>query len=212
MGLTHDGYGRETVVMAHAHDGRCERSVASARAGDGSFLFLSRTGVDFALTGGVSGYESLFGVTDLQSWVRAGFRLDVDVSDKAFADALTLRRALWQLFRASLDGQPLSAAAISVLNSAARSAPMTRQLDRSAEGWRWQRPVSLAEVMSAVSRDAIELLAVDDRSRLRECAAHNCALIFFDDSRSGRRRWCAPQRCGDRARARDYRARQKAAG
>jgi len=120
-----------------------------------------------------------------------------------------MRQALWQVFRASLDDDRLPAAAISVLNSMSRLPPITRQLDRSVKGWHWQQPISLGQVMSAVARDAIELLAVQDRCRLRECAADNCALIFFDDSRSGRRRWCAPQRCGDRTRARDYRSRQK---
>ena len=209
MGLTHDATPGDTGVMAHAHDGRRERSVATARAGDGTFLFLSRMAVDFALTGGVLGYESLFGRTDLQSWVQAGFHVEVEVSDDGFAEARGMRQALWQVFRASLDDDRLPAAAISVLNSMSRLPPITRQLDRSVKGWHWQQPISLGQVMSAVARDAIELLAVQDRCRLRECAADNCALIFFDDSRSGRRRWCAPQRCGDRTRARDYRSRQK---
>lgn len=79
-------------------------------------------------------------MTDLQSWVRAGFQLEVDVNDHGLAEALTLRGALWRVLRASLDGNPLPEMAISVLNSAARTAPMARQLDRSAQGWRWQRP------------------------------------------------------------------------
>lgn len=195
--------------MVYAHDGRQERSVATARAGDGAFLFLSRPGVDFALTGGVGRYESLFGPGDLSSWVRAAFQLDVSVSDGAYAQALRLRRALWELIGAGLEGARLPAQAESVLNAAARHAPMTRQLDKSAAGWHWHTPLRLAEVMSSVARDAIELLAVEERSRLRQCAGHNCALVFFDDSRSGRRRWCAPQRCGDRTRARDYRARSR---
>lgn len=197
--------------MVHAHDGHRERSVATVRAGDGSFLFLSRISIDFALTGGVLGYESLFGTQDLTSWVRAGLQLEVEVSDEEFAEAVVLRRALWRMFQASLDGKALPPAAISVLNSASRTEPMTRQLDRSTLGWHWREPVNLGEVMSTVARDAIEMLAVEDRSRLRECAGDNCALIFFDDSRSGARRWCAPQRCGDRTRARDYRSRRKSA-
>lgn len=204
--------------MAYAHDGSHERSIASARAGDGSFLFLSRPALDFAITGGVGGYESLHAADDLKRWVRAAYRLDVEVSKPGWQEALVLRRAIWQLVRTSLDSARLPRAATSVVNAAARFGPITRQLDpptRSAPvseepTWHWRSPATLREVLSAVARDAIELLTVDDPARLRECAAHNCALIFYDDSRSGRRRWCAPQRCGDRTRARDYRSRKRA--
>lgn len=220
MGLTHDEKLESLTVMVHAHDGRRMRSVATARAGDGSFLFLSRPALDFAVTGGIGGYESLHAVTDLRLWVRAAYQVAVDVTDHGRKEALTLRSAIWQLVRAALDGTRLPAAAVSVLNTAARAGPITRQLDRSvqsdrtgsaeqAPAWHWHTPTTLSAVLSAVARDAIELLAVDDRSRLRVCAADNCALIFYDDSRSGRRRWCAPQRCGDRTRARDYRSRRR---
>lgn len=195
--------------MVYAHDGRRERSVATVRAGDGSFLFLSRPALDFADTGGVGGYESLDAATDLQRWVRAAFRLDVDVTNDGWKEGLALRRAIWELVRANLQGLAEPASAISVINTAARRGSIARQLDRSAQRWHWARPASLHGVLSAVARDAIDVLAVEDRSRLRECAADNCALVFYDDSRSGRRRWCAAQRCGDRTRARTYRSRQK---
>lgn len=215
--------------MAYAHDGRQERPVATARAGDGSFLFLSRPALDFAITGGVGGYEALHAPEDLRRWVRAAFQLLVDVRGEDWEQALALRRAIWQLARASIEGARLPPAALGVVNRAARVLPITRQLDRSPpadhpddpgqpglrvplpgnHGWHWRRPATLREVLSAVARDAIELLALDDPGRLRVCAGHNCALIFFDDSRSGGRRWCAPQRCGDRTRARDYRARNR---
>lgn len=183
--------------------------MATARAGDGSYLFLSRPALDFAITGGVSGYESLHAACDLRNWVRAAYQVDVDVPDDGWTQALALRRAIWQLVRAALDGTRLSPTATSALNAAARGRPITRQLDTSVRSWNWHTPATLSEVLSAVARDAIDLLAVGDRSRLRECAADNCALIFYDDSRSGRRRWCAPQRCGDRTRARDYRSRHR---
>lgn len=61
-----------------------------------------------------------------------------------------------------------------------------------------------------VARDAVDLFAAGDPARLRRCQGRQCALVFYDDSRSGARRWCAPERCGDRTRARVYRARQAA--
>lgn len=198
--------------MVYAHDGSRARSVATARVGDGTFLFLSRPGVDIAMTGGVPGYESLFVPDDLARWVRGGFRLDVEVTEPDLHRAWALRQAVWQLVGASLAGGEIPPAARAVVNSAARSRPLTRQLDPAEpSGWRWQQPTDIAEVLSSVARDLIEVLSVEDQSRLRLCAGENCALVFYDDSRSGRRRWCAPQRCGDRTRARDYRSRQRIA-
>ena len=43
--------------------------------------------------------------------------------------------------------------------------------------------------------------------RIRECSADDCDLVYLDTSRSGNRRWCSMQRCGNRAKVRAHRAR-----
>jgi len=58
--------------------------------------------------------------------------------------------------------------------------------------------------------DALDL-ARDDISRVRECAAANCAYLYVDTSRNGSRRWCSMERCGSRAKAHNYYARRRAA-
>jgi predicted RNA-binding Zn ribbon-like protein len=47
----------------------------------------------------------------------------------------------------------------------------------------------------------------DDRFRI--CANDTCRWIFFDESRSGQRRWCDMATCGNRAKAQRHRARQR---
>ena len=47
--------------------------------------------------------------------------------------------------------------------------------------------------------------------RLRACASDTCRWIFYDDSRTGRRRWCDMSSCGNRAKAARHRAKVKAA-
>lgn len=49
-------------------------------------------------------------------------------------------------------------------------------------------------------------------SRLRLCHADDCHWAFVDRSRNGSRRWCSMGDCGARAKARAYRARQRAGG
>jgi predicted RNA-binding Zn ribbon-like protein len=45
--------------------------------------------------------------------------------------------------------------------------------------------------------------------RIRVCASDTCQWIFYDASRTGRRRWCDMATCGNRAKAARHRARAK---
>jgi len=44
--------------------------------------------------------------------------------------------------------------------------------------------------------------------RLRACAADDCHWVFFDQSKPGRGRYCAPDSCGNRVKTRAYRRRR----
>lgn len=46
--------------------------------------------------------------------------------------------------------------------------------------------------------------------RVRCCADESCGLFFFDVTRSGTRRWCSMDACGNRAKARRHYARVQA--
>jgi predicted RNA-binding Zn ribbon-like protein len=48
--------------------------------------------------------------------------------------------------------------------------------------------------------------------RIKVCASETCGWIFYDDSRTSRRRWCDMATCGNRAKAARHRARERAAG
>ncbi len=98
MVLTHDDPPRRIFVMVHAHDGGGHDPWSTARAGDGSFLFLSRPALNFAFTGGIGGYESLHSLIDIQSWVRAACQISVDVLPADWEPAPALRAAIWQLY------------------------------------------------------------------------------------------------------------------
>src|SRR6187200_1176092 len=47
--------------------------------------------------------------------------------------------------------------------------------------------------------------------RVKVCASDTCQWIFYDDSRTSRRRWCDMATCGNRAKAARHRARERAA-
>ena len=82
-------------------------------------------------------------------------------------------------------------------------------------GARWIQQVLTAIADQADGRP-MEIIVVNDASRddsverVRECAADDCAIVFYDESRSNNRRWCSMQRCGNRAKVRAHRARTSA--
>src|SRR5213083_2221033 len=55
-----------------------------------------------------------------------------------------------------------------------------------------------------------ELIRQGDPRRLRKCANPTCRLMFYDTSKSGRRRWCSMQLCGGRAKVRAFYQRRRA--
>src|SRR5260370_40916377 len=54
-------------------------------------------------------------------------------------------------------------------------------------------------LLAAVARSAAELIAEGARARLPLCASVHCGLLFHDNSRTRRRRWCSMALCGNRS-------------
>ena len=46
-------------------------------------------------------------------------------------------------------------------------------------------------------------------ARLKACSADSCRWAFYDFSRNHSRTWCTMAECGNRAKARAYRARKR---
>jgi predicted RNA-binding Zn ribbon-like protein len=151
--------------------------------------------------------ERLHTPDDLDRWlVDAGLVTAPKASAEELADARALREAIWSLVDRSLaDGTPRPADRRFVNECAARH-PAVPQL---GPGW---APVAggrsdVGAALSALARDAVDLLAGPDRMRIRRCG--RCTLYFVDRSRPGRRRWCSMELCGNRSKAEAYRDRQK---
>ncbi|MFM9369269.1 CGNR zinc finger domain-containing protein [Streptomyces sp. Da 82-17] len=164
-------------------------------------------------TGGAERYpqfESLHGPADLRAWAaesRLGPGLEVTVDEAELSAAYALRRALWQLAEARVDGAgALPPEPLAVVDATAAAAPplTPRLLPDGTRGW--VEGGTGSELLSTVARDAIDLFTGPYADRIRVCGAENCALIFADTSRAGRRRWCSMERCGNRNKVRSHRA------
>ena len=67
------------------------------------------------------------------------------------------------------------------------------------------------DALARLADPLVSELTAGQPERIRVCASDTCQWIFYDASRTGRRRWCDMATCGNRAKAARYRARAKAA-
>ena len=150
-------------------------------------------------------------VEHLEAWLGSS-SLEIDGLTCTPHDLVAVRRVA-----KAVDAGALAAArnrrppddAVKLLNRAAALPPLTPRLDPMTRDFSWHKP-TVGAAMSEVARDALAMLGdPEQRRRVRTCANHECERLFYDDSRPGQRRWCSPERCGDQARARAYRARKK---
>jgi predicted RNA-binding Zn ribbon-like protein len=147
---------------------------------------------------------------DLVRWLReAGVEpARRAVSDQDLRRARELREAIYGLVHDRIAGRALAKRHLATVNAlAARPDPVPRLTAEGEVGYGAGEPAAAA--LSRIARDAIDVLAGPSAARLRECAAPDCAFLFVDTSRAGRRRWCAMDRCGNREHVRKHRRRQR---
>jgi predicted RNA-binding Zn ribbon-like protein len=65
------------------------------------------------------------------------------------------------------------------------------------------------DLLARIAEPIVREIGSGHEDRIRICDNETCRWIFFDESRGGRRRWCDMASCGNRAKARRHRARQK---
>lgn len=71
------------------------------------------------------------------------------------------------------------------------------------------KPDLFWSIAGPVSLSIAELLTSPDLARVRACDAEPCGWFFLDTSKSGTRRWCTMEICGNRSKARSHYARRQ---
>jgi predicted RNA-binding Zn ribbon-like protein len=129
-----------------------------------------------------------------------------------FARALSLREAMYRIFKSLLAGWKVDAAEIETVNRELSIAQSHDHLVFSGGGFRWGWDGSreaLDYMLWVITQSAAELLTSDELSRVRQCGGEACGWLFFDTSRNRSRQWCDMQDCGNLAKVRRFRTRQK---
>lgn len=148
---------------------------------------------------------------DLARWcAEAGLLAPARITDKDLAKARELREAIYRLVQARAGGKLTRPVDVALVNNWAAQPVAAPMLDGKGTSITHAARDPLAANLSAIARDAIDLVAGPDLARLRECAEHSCSVLFVDLSRPGKRRWCSMNRCGNKMKKAAFRQRQAA--
>jgi len=167
--------------------------------------------LQFVVTGGEgerARWETLHAPADLQRWLRiCPLALDdVVVADDDVVAARRLREAVYQVAVRLAHDEPVRAADIRAIDDVAAAPPLVPVAGLDLQRG-WGSPVTAAQALSTLARDAIDLFTGPQASRIRQCGGERCGILFVDTSRPGKRRWCSMQRCGNLHKQRTFRTR-----
>ena len=158
------------------------------------------------------GEDKLVDPDTLRDWLAERDLLspDEELSDADLRHAITVREALRKALLAN-NGEPLDPTAMETLNAAAKSAELVVRFGNEGDG-------SLAPIRPGLDGAIGRLLAIAHGamhdgtwSRLKACPAHDCEWAFYDSSKNRSRTWCNMAVCGNREKARAFRARHRRA-
>jgi predicted RNA-binding Zn ribbon-like protein len=128
---------------------------------------------------------------------------------RALEQARDLREAVADLIYAGLDGRDASSASMRTLEKFLQTARGQAKLVRDGARLRWdwaggetkpEFPVWL------LTRAASRLMLSEDVDRVRACDSPECRWLFLDTSKNHSRRWCDMKICGNRMKARRFKA------
>ena len=124
-----------------------------------------------------------------------------------------LREAAAQVLYGALDGDEAPASAVAQLESCFKAAQKAQRLHRAGARLAWELPqsASLPELpLWLLSLSAAELMTSDEMERVRACGNAECRWLFLDTSKNHTRRWCDMKICGNRMKARRFKAQHRA--
>ena len=147
--------------------------------------------------------ERLTDLPALRAWLAHEHLLPAAPPGEAdVARARALRETLRPLVLAVLDGEPpTDVTALQPWLDADEPVRAVVWDGRAAAA----PPSTMDAAFARIARQAVEQLP---DAPLRGCDDHDCRMAYLDPG--GRRRWCAPDRCGVKARVRAHRARAAA--
>jgi predicted RNA-binding Zn ribbon-like protein len=124
-----------------------------------------------------------------------------------------LREAAALVFYAALDDDEPPSSSVTLLERYFKRARESLQLQRVGAKLAWELPqsTSIPELpLWLLSLSAAELMTSSEMDRVRACGNPECRWLFLDTSKNHTRRWCDMKICGNRMKARRFKAQHRA--
>jgi len=136
---------------------------------------------------------------------------DSVAAKRIWSRAVRLREALFVALQAIIAHQQPHEAPVAYIESTIHAASAARRLIIGESGcvWLWREPDALERPLLELALAAESLLVSGRVQRVKLCAAHDCGMLFVDESHAGSRRWCSMASCGNRQKVRRFRATRK---
>lgn len=150
--------------------------------------------------------ERLASADDLHAWaVEAGIATKRRAEASVLKRAIALREALYRIFRS----RKASADDLEILNRELANARAHERIGAKL-AIEWTDADAPDHILRVIARAAVELLTSDRLDRVRQCGGESCGWLFLDTSRNRSRQWCDMADCGNVAKVRRFRERQRA--
>ena len=133
-------------------------------------------------------------------------------AEKVVKGVRELREAAAEVLYAAVDGKQPSAAAVKRLELCFADAEEQRELRWDGEKLTWmlRQASSLPELPLWLLSLSTAAFMTSERMRLlRECGNPECRWLFVDSSKNHTRRWCDMKICGNRMKARRFKAQMR---
>jgi predicted RNA-binding Zn ribbon-like protein len=129
---------------------------------------------------------------------------------RALQRCIELREAIAEILYAKLDGRSPTPASVKTLERSIKAARLQQQLHWKEGQLEWQwRENDAGLPLWTLSLSAVDLMLSEDIHRLRACDNPECRWLFLDTSKNHTRRWCDMEVCGNRMKARRFKAQRK---
>jgi predicted RNA-binding Zn ribbon-like protein len=123
--------------------------------------------------------------------------------------AQQVREAIRSLLLAN-NGAPLDKDAVKKLNAAASDAQLRVRFTGDGRSELVPDEAGVPGALAHILGLTYTAMADDTWPRLKACRLQSCQFAFYDESKNRSRTWCSMKVCGNRAKARTYRERQRA--
>ncbi len=147
---------------------------------------------------------------------RAARQLECSANESAAQRVLLacreLREAAADVFYAAVEGRSPTAGSLKILEKDFKAARAHQSLawNQARLRWDWSGMEAAPELpLWLLSLNASGLLLSENMSRLRACNNDECRWLFLDTSKNHTRRWCDMKICGNRMKARRFKAQRR---